>query len=120
MEIYNELGPREFERAAQRVSAEPTLKGIEGYIKDSVEPGISEDKVEEVLSTIAPIEVKHGEPLDYNPGWGAKGTCNHITLKLSPLPGYGWPMIACYDTRGKLVSLKSDGGDWSTIDIYRQ
>jgi hypothetical protein len=119
MEVYNELGPRKLEQAALRVGVEPTLKGIEGYIKDSVEPGISAGKVEETLRTIAPIEVKHGEPLDYNPGWGAGGTCDHITLRLSPMPGYGWPMIACYDACGELVSLKSNGSDWPTIDIYR-
>jgi hypothetical protein len=80
---------------------------------------MSKTEVEEILGAIAPVKVKRGEPLDYNPGWGVGGTCDHITLRLSPLPGYGWPMIACYDIHGELVSLKSDGGDWPTIDIYQ-
>jgi hypothetical protein len=119
MEIYNELGPRRLARAAENIGVEPTLQGIEGYIKDSVEPGMSKDEVEEILETIAPVEVKHGEPLDYNPGWGAGGTCDHITLRFGPMPGYGWPMIACYDIHGELVSLRSEGRDRPTIDIYR-
>jgi hypothetical protein len=116
--VSYKVAQADLERTAQRIGVEPTLDGIAGYINKSIEPGMSRDQVEEILSDIAPIEVKRGEPMDFDSGWGVGVTCDQITLKIGgPLFGEKWPMKAFYDNQGKLVVFQSASEGVPRIDI---
>jgi hypothetical protein len=108
------------EQAAERLGVEPTIWGIEGYIKESIEPGMIREEVEEVLGTIAPIEVERGELVfaQHIAEWEPMA-CDRIVLKLAapslPVPGR-WPVYACYDSQGGLVGLRSAEDDMPPIN----
>lgn len=116
--VSHKMAQADLKRTAQRIGVEPTLDGIAGYINESIEPGMSRNEVEEILSNIAPIEIKRGEPMNFDSGWGVGETCDQITLKIGgSLPGGKWPMKAFYDSQGKLVVFQSASDDVPGIDI---
>lgn len=114
----NELARIEVENAARRVGATPTLDGIGEYIVKSVKTGMSRDQVEKILGMIGPLDIQRGALEDLGLE-GGPTACDEITLKLSRLPGNEWPMAACYDSKGGLVSLQSSDPDsFPSLNIY--
>ena len=104
--------------AARRVGVEPTWEGLEGYIVRSVTPGMSREQVEQALSAMAPLEVKHGKlkNIDWS-RWGPIA-CDDISLKLHPWGLQMWLIVACYDTQDQLVDLRSADPEYPQINIY--
>ena len=114
-----ELWDSGIERAAGKVSAEPTLNGLAEYITSEIQTGMSRYEVEQVLQMIAPIEVTLLYSLqDVGSGYGLT-SCDEIKLKLTSFPGHIWRIKACYDARDELVMLDSaDRDSFPALDIY--
>jgi len=109
----------EFRNTAQRLGFEPTLNGVAEYIQRSINTGMSRNKVEQVLSNIAPLEVERGElNKDSRAGWGPIA-CDQIWLDLSALlTGGPVPIHACYDKIGGLVAMDFAEADLPSLEIY--
>jgi hypothetical protein len=106
MRIYQMQWVMGVERAAKRVDAEPTLNGLAEYIKESIHPGMSREETQQVLGRLGELQVLYGSLQDVGSGYGPTA-CDEIKLKLTPLPGHYWRIIACYDERNELVVMKS-------------
>jgi len=108
----------EFKDAARRLGFEPNFDGVVGYIKHSIEVGMTRDEVEQILREVAPLRVERGElDEDSRAGWGPIA-CDQIWLDLSAtLTGGPVPITACYDDTGGLVAMDFVEPDMSPLGI---
>jgi hypothetical protein len=118
IQIDFEVWQSGIERAAHNVGAEPTLEGLAQYITETIYVGMSEQELEQTLEVLAPVEVTCGETTEIDAGWGSGGRCDSILLELSPLPGHEWRIIACYNSVGELVLIKSADPDFPLLSIF--
>jgi len=108
----------EFKNAARRLGFEPNFDGVVGYIKHSIEIGMTRDEVEQILREVAPLRVERGElDEDSRAGWGPIA-CDQIWLDLSAtLTGGPVLIFACYDEMGGLVKMNFAEADLPSLGI---
>jgi hypothetical protein len=108
----------EIELAAQRIgSEEPNpYKGIASYISNSIHVGMSRIEVEQILETIAPVNIlERGSLRELGLPEGPTA-CDKVALRIGTFTGK-WLLIPCYDQDGGLIHMKFSDPDFPAIHV---
>jgi hypothetical protein len=106
--------------AGRRLGFEPTMGGLADYISAELEPGMSRDEVESVLSSIGSVVVEQRNALTM-PAQAGLLSCDNLSLPLTgqttdgkPILMPAMPLAACYDGQGGLDYFRYRPGSWES------